>query len=95
MAASLCRGEPEMKERLGERGVHGVLGLVTAVTYACLRVPVPLCASSDFSASSWCTAVEKRRQKLGSWTTIAAAADVRVWWVFEAVVLVGCGEPLW
>jgi hypothetical protein len=58
--------------------VHGVLGLglVTVVTYACLREPVPLCASSDFSASSWCTAVEKRRQKLGSWTTIAATVDV-------------------
>jgi hypothetical protein len=77
--------------------VHGVLGLglVTVVTYACLREPVPLCASSDFSASSWCTAVEKRRQKLGSWTTIAAAVDVCVVVVVEAVVLVDCGEPLW
>jgi hypothetical protein len=96
--ASRCKGELDVMEKLGDRGVQGVLVLVLVlvVTYACLRVLVPLCASRDFSASSWCTAVEKRRQKLGSWTTIladacacacaCACAWLLLWWWWLVVV---------
>jgi hypothetical protein len=48
---------------VGDMGAED-MGLGEESTYECLRCGVP------FWTSSWCTAVLKRRQKLGSWTAI-------------------------
>jgi hypothetical protein len=52
-------GDNRLCCEVGESGVGS--------TYECLRSPV---CSGDLERSSWWTAREKRRQKLGSWTIV-------------------------